>query len=130
MLIASDAIREQFPWEADKWLTDGSYCLPSLAEASDLLDKLIFFMPKPMIGIAECEDLAIILMGRLREYRANNAEIKRNWPFGIAMGTRFNGVDKNHTVNIFVADEGVYCFDAQTNQTWEATDENIYFIFM
>jgi len=47
---------------------------------------------------------------------------------GVVNGTRFEGEDKEHTVNFFCAWEGLHFFDMQTGRIWRGRrDEDQYF---
>ena len=129
MLITSKQIKKRlfrlFPELTVPWLRDEAYELPSLEQVKEFLKRSKVNEYHFVDEVFDCDDFALQL----------HAEVKRefHWAFGEAFGDRFNGEEKLHNSNIFMADNyEIYLVEPQTDKIWLAVrgQDNILIVGM
>lgn len=129
-------LRAVFP-NLEVWApTDATYLTVDLAEMDRLVDRN---PAQPWLkNINECEEIADRFLVNVRDWELDSAqrmatELRFNRALGVASGGRFQNVDKDHTVNVFAADDGgIYLLDMQVATYWRAVKgaDDIYFVRM
>jgi len=123
-------LKSVFPDLIDWLPTDREYQTASIGDVIGLMERyhdiVNFYRPY----VWECEEIATAFVVDVRREEKDDLSLTRNRAIGEALGDRWNGVDKSHHANIFVADDGIYLFDMQTKKIWPAVkgQDNIFFV--
>lgn len=119
-------LKRIFPDLIDWRPTDESFLLVE-PEEIDLLISEFADDDTPIIpGTYACEEVAWAFMVDVRRSMARNIGVipvplrKINLAIGNVDGTKFGGIDKNHTVNFFVSNKHIYLLDMQIRKYWIA----------
>jgi len=134
MVITSQGIysllKPIFP-DLNEWLpTDNEYETVSVREMTSLIDRFRDPANTYRPHVWACEEIAMAFVVDVRRAEKDDLSTKRNRAIGEALGDKWDGVEKQHHANIFIADDGVYLFDMQTKKIWPAQNgqDNIYFV--
>ena len=109
-------------------LADREYWLPAENKVKKLVWDSYIDQYKYEIESFDCDDYALVLHAFVVQERYRLAKAKKiskdewlPWAFGEAWGTRFDGVDTDHAINICVtSDKGVILIEPQTDSMWPA----------
>jgi len=130
-----DQIKAMWP-DAYALNTDSKFLVPSEAEVRDLIIDRSAASIKVLDDIAECDDISVILWGRIKEARALQAadnliaaEDQLSWPLGICFGLSFHGWSGSHWQNICFTKQGILMIEPQLNNFWFASypDDDVRF---
>lgn len=128
--INSKDIREQLysEWESIYVLnTDTEYSLPTIELVREIIGRVSVAMIARFDNISECDDVSIMLWGRVKEAR-NQAVIsgelsedeQLSWPIGICFGMKFSGISGPHWQNLCITNEGILMIEPQLDSFWLA----------
>jgi hypothetical protein len=123
-------LRKISPLLTDWNPTDEQYMLVDVEEIPILVDQFPAYQWKE--NKWECEEIAKAFMMDVRRQEAEDPTISHNRAIGVAYCSRIAGEDVQHTVNILIAESGVYLLDMQTKHFWRAEGgrDEIYFVEM
>ena len=140
MLISSNdirtALRGIWPKLQFIWLPDTIYIKPTIKEIEDLIIKSGVFKLRFNGELMDCDDYALLENAYVKR---NRIDISDNLPanesyhfaFGEAFGSMVRGLDTPHTLNICIAQEGIFLIEPQTCEYWQPTiNDNILIIKM
>jgi hypothetical protein len=122
-------IRGVWPGIQFNWLPDGTYLLPKLAEVEALVVQSRVAAIQFNGELMDCDDYALLLHSFVKRHRISLSESlsaaeSYHWAFGEAFGRKLNRIETPHSVNIFLAEEGLYLLEPQTYETWKASAAN------
>ena len=130
--------------KCDFWPTENAYLPVNLDEFEQSQSGCSY--PYIITRLFECEELADLFLLQYKMMRVNdlfNFEYDHifeprgerifkgekgqlyNYALGVAAGTKFQGKNRNHTVNILCCDDGLYLYDFQTRRTWKASKDDL-----
>ena len=143
MIVKSADVRKAIKaaWPKLKFmvLSDREWWLPEVENVEAMVhevavDRMSFIPP-----LFECEEFSLALVAAIRGRRADlyragklQPERVRNWPLGVVCGTRFQGEDVDHWINVCVTRQGVWLIEPQTGLMWqpEKGEDEIFFLLM
>jgi hypothetical protein len=116
--------------------TDMDYDLPNFKELKKIIKETESFKIENLNKSDMCDDISIILWGRVKEIRnklAKTSDINMlSWPLGICFGTSFNGWPSPHWQNLCFTTDGLYLIEGQTFDFWKPSfpDDNVFFVLI
>ena len=108
-------LRDLWPDIQFNWLADRGYEIPLIAEIESLLPDSGISSIRFNGELMDCDDYALLLNAWIKRYRIENfSNENHHWAFGEVFCSRVNRVDYLHSLNICVAQEGVFLIEPQT----------------
>jgi len=139
MLITSSDIRtilrKVWPEIQFIWLQDKTYVKPLIKDIEDLVIKSEIFKLRFNGELMDCDDYALLENAYVKRRRIDisdslSANDSFHVTFGEAFGDSIKGLE-NHTLNICIAQEGVFLIEPQTCESWQPTkNDNILIVKM
>lgn len=101
------------------WMPDTVYTIPTISEVEKAI-VLSGVAKKKFDGeLWDCDDYSLSLNAFIKEMQRTKEGAQYHWAFGEVFGTKFRRVDELHTINICVAEEGIYFIEPQTYDIWQ-----------
>jgi hypothetical protein len=121
-------LREDWPEIQINWLADARFVLPSIEEVEKLLPLSKVRNLRFDGELADCDDYALELHAWVKRYRRGLSDSlppgeRYHWAFGEVLGTCFRGVEQIHSINICVAEEGIFFIEPQTYEVWKGSPQ-------
>ena len=127
-------LKEVFPNLYDIWITDQEYSVLNLEVLKAVLKDVSIKDMRYKNNIWDCDNFALLLHAMVQKYQYDLLELclpkkHLSWAFGEAMGLKYQGVSKNHAVNICMTEQGLVFIEPQNDNIWPAVKDNdvIYF---
>ena len=122
------ALRGIWPKIQFIWLQDRIYIKPSIKEVEGFIIASEVFKLRFNGELMDCDDYSLLLNAYVKRQRIDmgdtlSAEDNFHLAFGEAFGDEIRGIE-NHTVNICVAQEGVFLIEPQTCEYWQPTNND------
>jgi len=116
-------------------LADDNYILPKKDDIKKILKESLIDMYKYTVHSFDCDDYSLLahafIVQERYKIKKNKLEKKQPWAFGQAWGSKFNGKEVSHAVNIcYTQDEGIIFIEPQTDKIWRANSEQDKVIFI
>ena len=128
MQIKASEIREiikaQWPDIQFVWMQDRFYDKPSIKGIEGLLISSGVAKLRPDGELMDCDDYALLANAYIKKFCIDTPTAKFQVSFGEAFGTRFRGVDNIHTLNICLAQEGLFLIEPQTYEYWQPSKKD------
>lgn len=119
---------------------DRDYWLPSEKDLKDIIWKSYIDEYQYAIERFDCDDFALVLHAFIvqeRYIRADEHKLPKEewfpWAFGEVWGSKFQGENTAHAINICITDEEeIFLIEPQNDKIWLAnsSDDNVYFCRM
>ncbi len=108
------------------WMQDRIYVKPSINQVEGFLVDSGVNKLRSNGELMDCDDYALLLNAYIKRTRIDEAddlppEDNFHFSFGEAFGPIVRGVETPHTLNICVAQEGVFLIEPQTYDYWQPT---------
>ena len=139
MIVNSNWIKKYLKsfWPIDDiWLFDRSFFLLDESTIKKIITELSVKTMKYVPELWDCDNFSLLLNSDVKKYQYDCIQCSKPktphypWAFGECIGTKFRGVEMNHSVNIAVCKDGIFFVDPQNNYMWKADRKNddLYFI--
>lgn len=121
-------LKDDLPNPTNIAIPRGEYWAPSVSDIEKFLKLDWTDQVKYMLESFACANFAHNLHAQskiyvyvLLEQNKFNKENMREWAFGHCWGSRFNGRDTSHAINIArTSDEGIILIEPQNDKWWKA----------